>query len=324
MVVWGSLYLLLAGVVVFLSIKLADYVDLIDKKTNISGAFIGGVVLAAVTSLPELFTSISAVTIVNQPNMVLGNILGSNLFNVTIIGFLIMFMTKKFLHSTVGKSHLKSALFTLVLFGLMFFAVYLGFDFSVLNISIYSIVIIGIYAISVRFMAGDDASEGSEDTSKLSLKTIILLFALTAIFLVLASIGITYVTDKLAAELNLGATLAGALFLGIATSLPELTSCMALAKKGNFNACMGNVLGSGLFNFLILAISDLIYRGGSMYKGDSQSKTLVLFCLISMILVIATLVKKFSQKKENNANNIVYKILGIGIIICYVLFIVLS
>ena len=46
------IYVLLALAVVGFSIKAADYVDLIDKKTNISGAFIGGVMLAAITSLP--------------------------------------------------------------------------------------------------------------------------------------------------------------------------------------------------------------------------------------------------------------------------------
>ena len=54
-------YIVLAILVVFLSVRLSYYVDCLDKKTNLSGAFIGGVMLAAVTSLPELFTSLTAV-----------------------------------------------------------------------------------------------------------------------------------------------------------------------------------------------------------------------------------------------------------------------
>lgn len=56
---------LIAFFVVFLSIKLAELVYLLDKKTKISGASIGGVLLAAVTSPPELFTAISAVKVIN-------------------------------------------------------------------------------------------------------------------------------------------------------------------------------------------------------------------------------------------------------------------
>ena len=49
-------YLILVVLVVLLSIFLSKYVDALDKKTNLSGAFIGGVLLAAVTSLPEFIT----------------------------------------------------------------------------------------------------------------------------------------------------------------------------------------------------------------------------------------------------------------------------
>ena len=76
------LYVVLLVAVVYLSMKLGDFVDLLDKKTNISGAFIGGVMLAAVTSLPELFTSGSAVLLVGENDLVLGNIFGSNIFNM--------------------------------------------------------------------------------------------------------------------------------------------------------------------------------------------------------------------------------------------------
>ena len=65
MVVTFILYFLSAAALVYFSMKCADYVDLLDKKTNMSGAFIGGVILAAITSLPELVTSITAITVVD-------------------------------------------------------------------------------------------------------------------------------------------------------------------------------------------------------------------------------------------------------------------
>ena len=74
-------YLILAVIVMGFSIQLSNYVDIIDKRTSISGAFIGGVILAAITSLPELFTSISATALLGQPELVIGNILGSDIFN---------------------------------------------------------------------------------------------------------------------------------------------------------------------------------------------------------------------------------------------------
>ncbi len=319
-----GLYLVLAATVVVLSIKLAHYVDLIDKKSNLSGAFIGGVILAAVTSLPELFTSISAVTIVNQPKMVIGNILGSNIFNMFVLGVLTLFAAKKFSRATVGKSHIPTAVFTLVLFILMAVPVYFQKDYTYFNISIYSVIIIALYALSIRFMAGDTASEDGESDSPLTLKQIGIRFSALAVLLVSVSIGITKVTDMLEKELSLGATFAGAVFLGVATSLPELTSSIALVRKGNFNACVGNIMGSGIFNFCILAVGDLIYRKGSVYSSDTQSKLLVVLGSVSAILVVVTLVIK--SKSENGNKKLVplYALLGAGITLSYASFIILS
>ena len=110
------LYLLLAAVVVAFSIKLSNYVDLMDKRTNLSGAFIGGVILAAVTSLPELFTSLSATVLLDQPELVLGNILGSNLFNTSVLAALFLLVPVRIRRSRIGSSHNQSLLLIIGLY----------------------------------------------------------------------------------------------------------------------------------------------------------------------------------------------------------------
>ncbi len=329
-------YAFLASIVVFLSIKLANYVDLIDKKTNLSGAFIGGVILAAVTSLPELFTSVSAVTIIDEANLVLGNIMGSNIFNMAVLGFLMVFFSKRFSRSTIGKSHYITTIFTVVLFILMILALFFkNIEQTFFGISMYSVIIVALYVFSIRFMAGDTAEDTSEDTSSLTLKQIVVRFIICTILLVTSSILITLVTDKLATELNLGATLAGALFLGVVTSLPELTSCVALARKNNFNACVGNIMGSGIFNFFILSIADILYRKGSVYMGESVEGTaisstqyLAIFGLIaSVIVAISLFIKNKINNKSVEAKEKAYPvlfILGLLLLVCYILFIAFS
>lgn len=63
-------YIALAIAIIFLSYLLGNYVDALDKKTKISGAFIGGILLAAVTSLPEFFTSFSSIVFLGENGMV--------------------------------------------------------------------------------------------------------------------------------------------------------------------------------------------------------------------------------------------------------------
>ena len=323
---WVGIYAALAVCVVFFSIKLANYVDLIDKKTDLSGAFIGGVILAAVTSLPELFTSISAVLFVKQPDLVMGNILGSNLFNMCIFGGAALIAAKSLCKSTIGNSHLKTTVITFVMFAIMLLPVVFKKDYTVVGISVYSIILLVLYACSIKFMAGDSAESEGEDTSDLTLKQIIIRFIIMAVLLVTASIFITVAADHLSEEFNLGKTVGGALFLGVATSLPELTSSIALIRKGNFNACAGNVMGSGVFNFCIISVADILYRGGSVYiSNDKSSSYLNIFGLVAAAVVGIILIMKQRKKDTENAGlKLFYRIGGFAILACYGAFLFLS
>ena len=90
-------YAVLLIAVVFLSVQLGHLVDLLDRKTKISGAFLGAILLTSITTIPELFSSVSAIFVVGEPELVVGNILGSNLFNMTImaLGTIIFFSNFK-------------------------------------------------------------------------------------------------------------------------------------------------------------------------------------------------------------------------------------
>lgn len=323
---WVGIYAALAVCVVFFSIKLANYVDLIDKKTDLSGAFIGGVILAAVTSLPELFTSISAVLFVKQPDLVMGNILGSNLFNMCIFGGAALIAAKSLCKSTIGSSHFKTTVITFIMFSIMLLPVVFKKDYTVAGISVYSIILLVLYACSIKFMAGDSAESEGEDNSDLTIKQIIIRFVIMAVLLVVASIFITIAADHLSEEFNLGKTVGGALFLGVATSLPELTSSIALIRKGNFNACAGNVMGSGVFNFCIISVADILYRGGSVYiSNDKSSSYLNIFGLVATAAVGAILLMKIRKKDTENAGlKLFYRFGGLAILACYAAFLILS
>lgn len=284
------IYIALACLVVYLSIKLSFYVDELDRKTNISGAFIGGVVLAAVTSLPELFTSFTAILQFNQPNLVQGNILGSNLFNLTILGTLVLFTAKQYQGAKISKSQRNNLWFGLV----MFFLVFCGFQFEFLFVSfgqfsfnIASIIILLLYGLSIKFMSEDHSAMNEEEPqTSLTVKAVFVRFGLLSIALIVVSILLTRTTDQISQALNLGATAAGAIFLGVATSLPELTSCISLVKMKNYNAAIGNVVGSNIFNFAIFAVADFVFIRGNIFVNDMQALRLLSFGAIATLAMI--------------------------------------
>lgn len=282
-------YLILAAFVVFLSVKLSYYVDALDKKTNLSGAFIGGVMLAAVTSLPELFTSLTAVLTLNQPALVQGNVLGSNVFNLCVIGGILLFTSQSYQKAKISNSHKSTLIYGLIMYLLVFLAILKPIDIKIgfLNVNLMTIGIILVYIYNVKHMKNDESGDDDEEHNvDLSVTQIAIRFILYSIGLVFVSILLTYVTDDIAKELNLGATVAGAIFLGVATSLPELSASVNLVRINNYNASFGNIVGSNLFNFTILCFADVLYTGGGIYMMESQVVNLIVFGALSSVFTL--------------------------------------
>lgn len=318
-------YAVVAALVVLFSIKCATYVDLMDKKTNLSGAFIGGVILAAVTSLPELFTSITAVVVVNNPELIIGNVLGSNLFNLAALCTLILFTTRYFSKASIAKSHTTTLTSTLILYVVLVVAVIFGKSFSIFTVDITSVIILVVYVISLRLMAGDDSAGSDDDTdnSDLTAKQVVIRFILMALGLVGSSILITYVTDIIADTYQLNASLAGALFLGVATSLPELTSSITLIKKRNYNATMGNIVGSNLFNLTIMVVGDILVLNGTVYIPSRQTNAMIVFGIIASVLMGIVLLLKRKPNQPAKAP-VLYGVLAFLVVACYLGFLVYS
>ncbi len=291
-------YLALAIAVVLLAVRLSYYVDVLDRKTNLSGAFIGGVMLAAVTSLPELFTALTAVIALDRPQLVQGDIFGSNVFNLCVIGVLILFTYQNYRRSSLSKTHKSTIIYSLIMYALAFIGMLKPMEISlgVLNVNLMSILILVVYGINVLFMKNDESAENeNEDNCHLSVIQVVIRFILYSVSLVCVSILLTHVTDQVAEELNLGATAAGAIFLGIATSLPELSASINLVRMKNYNASFGNIVGSNLFNFTILCFADLVYSKGSIFISEPQALNLLGFGALSSLL--AYLLIRFKKSK---------------------------
>lgn len=322
------LYILTVAAVVWFSVLASRYIDMIDRTTKLSGAFLGGVLLSAITSLPELFTSISATVLIDDASLCIGNILGSNLFNFAMLAVVMLFFIREFTAAHLSRSHRT----VLVLLILMYVAVWLNWqqvvDLEIVMgnpspwfyMSITSLLLAVLYALSVRYLAGDNGSSGSESESEegepvtLSLRSIVIRFVAASVGIIVASVVLTYITDDIAERLNLGSGLAGALFLGVATSLPEVTSTISLFRMRNFDIAFGNIAGSNVFNYFVLAIADLLYIKGTVYYfDDSKVISLTLFGLVASAVMYVMLCSRSVWMK------VLMSVLAIA---CYLAFLV--
>lgn len=325
-------YIALAALIVFLSIKLSDYVDILDKTTKLSGALLGGVLLAAVTSLPELFTSMTAVLGVGQPDLVLGNILGSDIFDIVVLALLIIIFIKNFTRGRIDRCHIWQFAILLALYGVACLATLLPAEikkYIVLGgwFNIFAVLIVVLYGIALFSLGKTEEKEECTEKIKITKKQLAIRFVIAALLLVGSSIGITFISDMISDKYNIGKTVAGALLLGVMTSLPEVVSTFNLFLKKNVNAGTGNIVGSCVFNYLIIAICELLSFNGSVFQHTTASFNLLVFGIMSTAAVfIACLIKIFFKPKTSGQN---FAAVSIEIFFClvsisgYVLFLAL-
>ena len=328
-------YALLAFIVIYATSKLSFFVDELDKKTHISGALIGGVLLATITSMPEFITSITATMSpqVNEPGLAFGNVFGSNIFNISILALADIIFVKDMFFNKVKTQRKTNALVILMYIVFMIPLLLAKFNigdydtFSIgflLSFNLISLIIVVVYFLSIKAM-GEDETEQSEEESKYSFKQIGLYFGLWAIVVIASSFFVTIVANELGETLNLGSSFAGAIFLGVATSLPEFTAVITLMKLKNYEAALGNIVGSNIFNLTIISVVDIINVRKDLFNTilegtaarENISLLLILGLFNSIMLMIALL-----RKKSNNI--FTYLIPSVSILIGYLVYIGLS
>lgn len=313
------LYLIVAAGVVYASIRASHYIDLIDRTTNLSGAFLGGVLLSAVTSLPELFTSLSATLVLHKPSMCIGNILGSDLFNIAMLSAVILMCFRSVGRMRSAKGNIAVAAYMVLIYAVMAldYAGVLRIDVG--SINIITFIFIFIYILAVRHLSGESSSPDDADdepATTLTLNGIVLRFVLSSIAIIGLSIAMTYVTDAVATTFNIGAGFAGALLLGVATSLPEVSSTIALFKMKNYDIAVGNIVGSNLFNFMVLCVADIASFRESVYTYDDPKVISLLFfgCIATLFTLPLLAVR----------NRAVKVVCAVVVVACYVLFLLLE
>ena len=326
---WIFIYAVLASLVVFLSIKLSNYVDLLDKKTKVSGALLGGILLAGVTSLPELFTSLTGTLIVKDNSLVLGNIMGSDFFDIMIFGVVYFLFFKKFTEGKVGKQHYLTCLFTALMLVTVTIAAFVfnknGWLIGWFNPM--SLVVIAIYVVSIILTPKTEEKEEQEEVeTKLTVKQIWILLAVFSVILIGASISVTLVTDQIVENFHIDGTFGGTLFLGVATSLREGTATLSHCKKKNFNAAYGDILGSCVFNIIILGIADaLSFHAGPLYNVTSESLMLMIGTAFTLLVVFLSIIFIRSKSFKNDAKSRVFLyIFGTLLISSYIAYLAIS
>ena len=279
----------------------------LSQKLKINKLIIGITIVAIGTSIPELATSFAAIGI--HDNLILGNIIGSNIANIGLV----MGITLSISISVLPTSKLKKQLFVMIFVSIIYFILITddeisGYDGTVLLITMGMFFIITYFDIKKDRQLQDDI--GNIDQI-LQFKSILLMpFGILLLYVgSLLTVDNVVISAKL---FGLSERIVGVSIVAIGTSLPELiTSTLAIRKKYS-DIGVGNIIGSNIYNILfILGISSiLIPIQANSYVIYYDSIIMILFSCLFAILIIKT--------------NKISKVIGFCFIILYTVYLLFS
>ena len=290
--VWVT-FVVAAALIVVSAMQLAKYGDVIAARTKLGGMFIGVLLLAGATSLPELLTSINSINI-GSPELSAGNFFGSSAFNMFILAILdVLGGNQRILRTSQGR-HLVSGGFavfisTLVLFCLVANPILTKLNFSIGWVGVDSIIIMLFYVMAIYMIQQSEQDAVStemteEELAEIpSLKVGLIGFAAAAVVLGLVCPFMVRAAERISEVTGLGTSFVGSSLVALVTSLPEMVTSISAISIGAADMALGNLFGSNMFNMFGIGVADLFYTKGRFLSTVDNS-----FVVVGMLGVLLT------------------------------------
>lgn len=275
------IFLASAAAVIFLGVQLAKYGDALATLTGWGRLFVGSILVALATSLPELSNNVTAVRIDN-PQLALGNVVGANMINMfTMAVVALLFGGRRFLQRVAPEQGYLIVL-AAILTGLA--VLFAGWhtlapgpvtELNLWAIGASSIFLLVVYVIGMRivYRKSPTGAEEEADDPGMSLGKAWAVFSLVSVGVIIAGVFLAQSADWIAGATGISSGVLGILAVSIVTTMPEASATVAAARMGAADLGVAGLYGSCVFNVTILAYADPFYRG-----GESCASAIIVNC----------------------------------------------
>ena len=305
----GALAVLVAAgvLLVFAGAVQVRAADVIAKLTGLGRLWVGSVMLAAATSLPELATDVSAVRL-GAPDLAAGDLFGSSLANMLIlaaIGYLRP-VAPVFRAATPG--HAVTACLAIALNAAAGVFVLTAEDRAGWPLGAESVLLaLGFFA-GMRLVYAHRAEGGAgfpqvvvpiRTASAAELPAAVRRFGLATLGVLVAAPAFAWSAKRIAELTGLGTTFIGTWLVGLATSLPEVVTSVAAVRLGAVDLAIGNLFGSNAFNMVVFLAMDIAHPGGSIFAVlDPTHAITALLAVVLMALGLAAIVLRSEGRRS--------------------------
>ncbi|MHB9072114.1 MAG: sodium:calcium antiporter [Desulfobaccales bacterium] len=302
-------FLLIAGAIAFAGSGLVRYGDVLAEKTGMGRTWLGLVVLAAVTSLPEMATGVSAILWVQAPDITVGDLLGSCMFNLLILAVVDLFYPPGPVLTAADRGHLLAACFGVVMLAVAVMGLirppsvagitlgYVGLSSPILLLC-YLVAMRSLFRYQRRelavYLTEHEAILLYED---ISLNAAMAKFGVSALVVVAAGVFLPAVADQIAHLMGWQRSVMGTIFVAAATSLPEIVVTFSALRLGAVDLVVGNLFGSNLINLGILGLMGFLYVNAPLLQSVSPKHIGTGVMAIIMTGIAATEMMYRPQKK---------------------------
>ena len=301
-------FLLWVVVILIAGTKATRYADVIAETTGLGRIWIGLLLLGIVTSLPELITGLSSVSLVSEagiPDLGLGTLLGSCTFNLTILAVMDVLHRGGPVLNLASTRQMTSAGIGILLFVVAALGIFLGSGPTLGWVGGVSIALLTAYLLGAWWVfrsernlnppsvaAPPSLAEVGPVVSGLWLK-----FALTAVMIIVAGVRLSFVGNEIAEVTSWDTSFVGSLFLAFSTSMPELVVGISALRIGAIDMAVADVLGANMLDVTYIFLLDLFYAGGPIFSSvsDAHMVTALVAASMSLIVIVAL---RFRQERK--------------------------
>ncbi len=288
-------FLVAAAIIVVAGTFLSRFADVIAEVTGLGRLLIGSILLAGATSLPELSVDISAVRM-GLPDVAVGDLMGSSLMNLLILGIIDLLPgSRGRALSRISSAHALPAALGILLTALAAMAIVTRSNLSLYNVSVAALGLGLAYLFGMRMIYMDQKLSATLHTGELESASAagrrkafvkaLLGFSAAALVIVLAAPYLADASGVIAELSGLGGTFVGTTLVAVSTSLPELVASLAALRIGAPDLALGNILGSNVFNMVLLLPLDLAYPG-QLFADVSVTHALTALATIVVTAVV--------------------------------------
>jgi cation:H+ antiporter len=329
--VWFK-FILCIGIILFAGTKTTRYADIIADKTGLGRIWIGMLLLGIITSMPELITSLSSVTLVGGgvPDLGMGTLLGSCIFNLSVLAILDIMNRRVPVLNYASRRHISSALIGILLFAILAVAISFSEGLSGLMLGwlgvpcltlfiIYLLGAWGVYTSERNYQlslmpVSEEADEtpGEAPIIKPEIKWLWPKFITGALAIIGTGIWLSFVGNEIAEVTNWDTSFVGSLFLAISTSMPELVVAISAFHIGAIDLAVADILGANMLDVTYIFILDILYTKGPILSSVSGVHTIsaIIAAVMSLAVIIGL---RFQQKRKTFIFISWYGILLIGL-----------